>query len=102
MLCDLATGALIYKIAHKKFNEVASIVLTGFYLFNPVILIDSAMWGQVDSVFTLFVALMVYLVAEHKLIPAYYIFAIGILIKPQTFGFNSRFAIRHFRSGDFA
>lgn len=84
MLCDLATGALIYKIAHKKFNEVASIVLTGFYLFNPVILIDSAMWGQVDSVFTLFVALMVYLVAEHKLIPAYYIFAIGILIKPQT------------------
>ena len=84
MLCDLATGALIYKIAHKKFNEVASIVLTAFYLFNPVVLIDSAMWGQVDAVFTLFVALMVYLVAEHKLIPAYYVFAIGVLIKPQT------------------
>lgn len=84
MLCDLATGVIIYKIAHKKFNEVASIVLTSFYLFNPVVLIDSAMWGQVDSVFTLCVALMVYLVAEHKLIPAYYVFAIGILIKPQT------------------
>lgn len=84
MLCDLATGALIFKIARKRFSQSASIVLTSFYLFNPVILIDSAMWGQVDSVFTLFVALMIYLIAEKKLIPSYFVFAIGILMKPQT------------------
>lgn len=84
VICDLVTGALIYKMAHKHFDEVASIWFACFYLFNPVVLIDSAMWGQVDSVFTLCVVVMIYLIAEHKLIPAYFVFAIGILIKPQT------------------
>lgn len=84
ILFDLATCALIYKVARKYFDERASLLLSAFYLFNPVILIDSAMWGQVDSVFTFFIALMVVLIAEHKLIPSYFVFAISILMKPQA------------------
>lgn len=84
MLCDLVTGGLVYKVAHKKFNETASILFAAFYLFNPVIIIDSAMWGQVDSVFTLLVALTAYFVAEKKLTVSYFVFAISILIKPQA------------------
>lgn len=84
MICDLVTAGLIYKVAHKYFNETASILFAGFYLFNPVVLIDSAMWGQVDSVFTLLVALTAYFVAEKKLTYSYFIFAAAILIKPQA------------------
>lgn len=84
MLCDLATGALIYKLARKRFNEKTSLYFVCLYIFNPVMLMDSAMWGQVDSIFTLCLAIMITLVAEKKLIPAYYVFALGILIKPQT------------------
>ena len=84
ILCDLGTTWLIYKVAHKHFDEKSSILFAAFYLFNPVVLIDSAMWGQVDSVFTLFVAAMIYCIAEKKLKIAYFVFAIGILIKPQT------------------
>lgn len=84
MLCDLLTGVLVYKIANRRFDSLGATFLTCLYVFNPVVLIDSAMWGQVDSVFTLFVAIMIYLVAEKKLIPAYFVFAIGILVKPQT------------------
>lgn len=84
IIADLVTTALIYFLARKRFNDLGAITLSAIYSFNPVILIDSSMWGQVDSVFTMFVVIMVWLVAEKKLIPAYFVFAIGILIKPQT------------------
>ena len=83
ILCDLGTGFVIYKIARKRFSETVSVFFSCVYLFNPVILMDSAMWGQVDAVFTLCLVVMIYLLAEHKLIPAYFVFALGILIKPQ-------------------
>ena len=84
ILCDLITACFVYKLAHKHFDEKGSIFFASLYLFNPVVLIDSAMWGQVDAVFTLFVVIMIYFCAEKKLIPAYVAFVIGILIKPQT------------------
>lgn len=84
MICDLITAGLVYKIAHKRFNEISSVLFAGFYLFNPVVLIDSAMWGQVDSVFTMLVAIVAYLAAERKLIPSYFVFAIAVLVKPQA------------------
>lgn len=73
MICDLVTAGLVYKIARKRFNEISSILFAGFYLFNPVVLIDSAMWGQVDSVFTMLVTFVAYFVAEKKLIRSYFI-----------------------------
>lgn len=84
ILFDLATCALIYKVARRHFDEKGAMVLAGFYLFNPVILVDSAMWGQVDSVFTFFIVWMAVLIADHKLIPSYFVFAISILMKPQA------------------
>lgn len=84
ILCDLVTGGLVYKIARKHFNEISSIFFGALYLFNPVILIDSAMWGQVDSVFTMLIVLVAYLVAEKKLTASYFVFAVAIMVKPQS------------------
>lgn len=88
ILCDLATGLFVYKIARKRFEEIPSIVLASFLLFNPVIILNSAIWGQVDSVFTLAIVLMCYFIIEKKLPYAYFIFAIGILLKPQALIFT--------------
>lgn len=88
IICDLIAGGLIYKVAKRRFSENAALIITSLYLFNPAVLINSAVWGQVDSVFTIFVAYTCYLVAEKKLIPAYFVFAAGILIKPQTLIFT--------------
>ena len=63
-------------------------VFAGIFLFTPASFLDSAIWGQVDSVFTLFVVLMCYFATEKKLPLAYFAFAIGILIKPQTLIFG--------------
>lgn len=88
IIADLATACLIYKIAGKHISKRAAAVLSGIFLITPAIFLDSVVWGQVDSVFTIFVVLMCYLVTEKKLIPSYFAFAIGILIKPQTLIFT--------------
>ena len=88
IIADLVTGWLIYKIAGKHISKRAAAYLAGIFLITPAVFLDSVIWGQVDSVFTVFVLLMCYLVTEKKLIPSYFVFAAGILIKPQTLIFT--------------
>lgn len=88
MICDLLTGWLIYKVADKKLGNARSALISALYLFNPAVIMNSAVWGQVDSVYTLFVACMIYLVAQRKMIASYFVFALCIFIKPQAFIFT--------------
>lgn len=84
ILCDLAIGWLILKIAIKRMPKIGAILCTCVYLFNPVVILNSSIWGQVDSVFTLAIVVMCYYIIEKKLPYAYVAYAIGVLIKPQT------------------
>lgn len=88
ILCDLASGYIIYRVASKKFNRNTSLILSAAYLFNPAVFINSSMWGQVDAVFTLALLLLCLLLTEGKTIPAYFVFAIGVLMKPQMLIFT--------------
>ena len=88
IICDIITGILIYKISFIKDKKTrfSSLILT-LYVLNPAVILNSSLWGQVDSVYTLFVILMLYMLSEKKLIISYFIFAICIFIKPQAFMF---------------
>lgn len=88
MLSDVAAGFLLYRMAKKKFSEGSSLLLAVTYVLNPVVVLDSSVWGQTDGVFTLFVLLTCYLCMEEKRIPAYFTFIAGVLIKPQTLIFT--------------
>lgn len=88
MLCDLGIGYVIYKVASKYTKPNYALFFAAAYMFNPAVIINSCTWGQVDSVFTIFVVLMCYFVTEKKLPLAYLMLAIGILIKPQTLIFT--------------
>lgn len=87
IICDLITGLLVYRYASKRNNSMA-VLLAAFYLLDPAIIQNSSVWGQVDSVFTLALVLMCIFLTEKKTIPAYFAFAAGILIKPQTLIFS--------------
>ncbi|MBQ8815742.1 MAG: phospholipid carrier-dependent glycosyltransferase [Lachnospiraceae bacterium] len=84
LLCDMVTGALIYKFAQKHFKPTTALLLSAIYLFHPAVFTNSVLWGQVDAVFTLLVLCTCILLTENKPIPAYFLFALSILIKPQT------------------
>lgn len=87
ILCDLGTGYFIYQLAVKKEKKLACFAIL-LFLFNPAVFINSAIWGQVDSIFTLCIVMVCYLVTVRKLPAAYFVFALGILIKPQTLIFT--------------
>jgi len=80
---DLFTGFLIYKIAKKYVNEKKSILLSSLFLFNPAILGNSTLWGQIDSLVCLFSVLTIWLLEKNLLLSAICL-SLGTLIKPQT------------------
>lgn len=88
ILCDLACGYLIYREADRRFEKTTALFLCLTYLLNPAVILNSSVWGQVDSVFTLMVVLMCLYLMKGKLFPAYIVFGIGILLKPQTLVFT--------------
>ena len=88
ILCDMGAGYLIYRLANKYFSENISLILSTAYLLNPAVFINSSMWGQVDAVFTLIILIICMLLTKGKTIPAYFVFALGILLKPQVLVFT--------------
>ncbi len=101
VIFDVITTVLIYKFASKKIDSNKALVIALFFALNPAIFIDSAIWGQVDSIYTLFIALAIYLNIEadkiefnkinHYYVVSYLLFTIGVLLKPQTFIFTPLF-----------
>ncbi len=88
IISDLLCGYLLYKTTSKKHSAIWAFSLTVLYLFNPVILLNSALWGQVDSVFTLTLVLMCLYIGCGKMLPAYIAYGFGILLKPQMLVFT--------------
>jgi dolichyl-phosphate-mannose--protein O-mannosyl transferase len=88
MMFDIATVAFIYKIAvnfnkHRNFAAAAALI----YAFNPAIILNSAVWGQVDSIHTFLLVVSIYFIGRRKMLPSVLLFAVSILVKPQSFIF---------------
>lgn len=83
ILADIITAFFIYRISIKRLSNSMSIILAAFFLFNPAILVDSSVWGQVDSFFTLILILGVYMLSEGKVEISSIFFAASVLMKPQ-------------------
>ena len=77
IIADILTALVLYRLSGKKQASV-------FWLINPAVILNSAVWGQVASVFTLAVFLALVLAYKKRLIPSYFVFAISVMIKPQA------------------
>lgn len=104
LLCNMGSGLIIYKIAKERVGDRGAAGLAALYLFNPAVLTNGALWGQVDAVYTFAVLGMVYLITQKRMIASYFMFALSILIKPQSlifapiliFGIIENFFINNF------
>lgn len=83
IISDLVAVWLLYRLATKRWGNFAAAVLAGLYAFNPAVIFDSAVWGQVDGVLTLFILLGV-LLLENTPAGSAAAFAVALLIKPQA------------------
>lgn len=84
LISDILIGLIIYKEIAKSFSRKTALLAAGIMLFNPVTLFNSAVWGQIDSVLTLFMLLAVIKIQDHKLSSSLIFFSLAVLIKPQA------------------
>ena len=82
--CDLLGAALLYGLARRKLGEVPALALGAFYAFNPAMLLDSAAWGQIDSVLALVLILCVLQAERGRWTVAIPLYFLAVLIKPQA------------------
>ncbi len=83
-IIDIITSFLIFLVV-KKYSEFrTSFLIMLSYLFNPAIIYNSAIWGQVDSVNTMFILLTIFFLVSEKLELAGISMAVAILTKPQS------------------
>lgn len=87
ILCDIAAGYLLYKVCLKAADEKRALLFSALYLFNPVILLNSSIWGQMDSIYTLAVAAMCIFLTQKKLAQAMAAFGVGFLFSPLMIWF---------------
>lgn len=83
IVCDMGCGMLLYREAGHRLENVKPLLLTAAYLFNPAVILNSSVWGQVDSVYTLLLVIMCLSLIRGRTLPAYASFCLGILVKPQ-------------------
>lgn len=80
ILSDVGIGFLIYKISSKYFPK-KSILATCLFIFNPVVIYNSTIWGQTDSLINLLALTGIYFIFEKK-------YFLGIFLFLSTFLFK--------------
>ena len=81
---DAATVLMIFAFVRKRFDFRAALVTAALYAFNPAVILDSAVWGQMDAVYTFFLLLSLMLMLKSKPKLSAVVFAIALLTKPQS------------------
>lgn len=87
IIADTIASIFLFRLAIKKGSTPLSLGVMLLYWFNPVVLLDGAVWGQVDSIFGLSLIVSIYLFVNRRIEAGSILFAITALIKPQAFIF---------------
>lgn len=82
-LADLVLGLLIFQEASRRFSLRGAYALTLGVVLNPALWLNSSIWGQIDSIFMIFVLLFLRGLRQKKFAFAACMLAIAVLIKPQ-------------------
>src|SRR3989338_1825125 len=83
IIADIILILVSYKISKKFFDQKRTLLVTAILAFNPAIFANSALWGQVDVINTLFYILTFFVIFQKRVILAGIFLAISLLIKPQ-------------------
>lgn len=105
ILADLLAAWVIFKMLQQpkilglpEKVRYLSLPFSMIYLFHPVVLLDGAWWGQVDSIGVAFTLLAFYFLFQKKLIPANVFIITGFMLKLQTMIFLPLFFLYVWRN----
>ncbi len=81
VVADLATAALLFLFLRKWKSERIAFWVATSYALNPAVIYESAYWGQVDAVNTLFMVASVLFLMRRKIELSWVALTIAFLIK---------------------
>lgn len=81
---EVLLAVLVYLILIKSRGRKIAQFAILFISFNPAFVFNSAVWGQIDSIFTFFLLLAIFNLSFNKAITTAVFFGISIIIKPQS------------------
>ena len=86
IICDLLIGYVLGRkfYSHASVRGKFSFLCIAAWIFNPAVILISSIWGQVESVFSLMLLLSLILLRQKRLLPAYVLFGLAIVTKPQS------------------
>ena len=85
-ICDLVLCWLLFTYMRRLYPERSRffVVLFALLAFNPLLILNSAAWGQMDSVLCLLLVMVVLCAVRGNWAAALPIYALSVLVKPQA------------------
>ncbi|MGI6175295.1 MAG: phospholipid carrier-dependent glycosyltransferase [Christensenellales bacterium] len=81
IIADLLSAWLVYRAASKKLGKTGALPLCMLIALNPVYILNSSLWGQIDSIMVLFCVLAIYLILRQKTVLGCVAYTAALLIK---------------------
>lgn len=85
-LCIFISGMILFLYLREKNRKIAYITFIT-YIFNIALLYNSAYWGQVDSVYSMFILISVLFILRKRYILSSLFLMLGFLTKAQSLVF---------------
>lgn len=85
IISDLFLSFLIYKTVRSKKPEKEAIFASSLFLFNPAVLYNSAIWGQMDSLNNLFFYFAIYFFVFKKYFLSIFFSILSLFFKLTLF-----------------
>ena len=87
ILAEIGLALLAYHVGKRRLDHTFGLLCAAFLLFNPAMFFDSSVWGQIEAVLTLFIALALWFLVREQYIPAGAMYALAVIFKPQAIMF---------------
>lgn len=81
IISDAGIGLCIYFIVLKKTKRSNALLAASLFLFNPVVIYNSAVWGQTDAVNNFLFSLSLLLLFRNKFFLSIFLYTVSLYIK---------------------
>ncbi|MCR4695988.1 MAG: hypothetical protein K5654_01610 [Lachnospiraceae bacterium] len=96
----LAVGLIIYELKGK--NRIFAIIAGLIVLFSPLVMINSSVWGQCDSIYTSFAVWSLYFFIKKKYPLTFIMYALAFSFKLQAIFLLPFFLFAYLRKKEFS
>jgi Gpi18-like mannosyltransferase len=87
ILAEVGLALLAYRVASRRIGRSFGLLCAALLLFNPAMFFNSSVWGQIDAILSLFIALALWFLVDERYIPAAAMYALAVIFKPQAIMF---------------